>query len=52
MALGNLNGDAPDQIVTRLAAVAHGEKVELPSERKEITLTPKILEQYVGGPTN
>jgi CubicO group peptidase (beta-lactamase class C family) len=48
VALGNLNGDAPQQIVTRLAAIAHGEKVELPSERKEITVAPKILEQYVG----
>ena len=46
--LGNLAGPAPQQIVARLAAVAHGEKVELPSERKEITLTPKVLEQYVG----
>lgn len=48
VALGNLNGNAPDQIVARLAAVAHGDKVDLPSERKEITLAPKILEQYVG----
>ena len=46
--LGNLNGNAPDQIAPKLAAVAHGDKVELPSERKEITLAPKILEQYVG----
>jgi len=48
VALGNLNGDAPGPIVTRLAAIAHGEKVGLPSERKEITVAPKILEQYVG----
>src|SRR5438128_2204053 len=48
VALGNLTGGSPQQIVTRLAAVAHGEKVELPSERKNITLAPKILEQYVG----
>jgi CubicO group peptidase (beta-lactamase class C family) len=48
VALSNLNGDAPQAIVTRLAALARGEKVELPSERKEITLAPKILEQYVG----
>ena len=47
VALANLNG-APDAIVTRLAALAHGEKVELPSERKEITVAAKILEQYVG----
>jgi CubicO group peptidase (beta-lactamase class C family) len=48
VALSNLTGDAPSGIVTRLAAVARGEKVELPSERKEITVAPKILEQYVG----
>jgi len=32
VALSNLNGDAPQAIVTGLAALAHGEKVELPSE--------------------
>jgi CubicO group peptidase (beta-lactamase class C family) len=46
--LANLNGAAPQEIATKLAAVAHGEKVELPSERKEITLAPAKLEQYVG----
>lgn len=48
VALANLNGDAPQGIATRLAAIAHGEKVELASERKEITVAPKVLEQYVG----
>jgi CubicO group peptidase (beta-lactamase class C family) len=48
VALGNLSGQAPQEVADRLAAIAHGEKVELPSERKEITLAPKILEQYVG----
>ena len=48
VALGNLNGDAPQQIVTRLAAIVHGEQIQLPSERKEITVSPKTLEQYVG----
>ena len=46
--LGNLNGSAPDQIARQLAAVAHGENVVLPSERKEITLEPRILRGYVG----
>jgi hypothetical protein len=46
--LANLNGNAPDAIATRLGAIMHGEKVELPSERKEITVAPKLLEQYVG----
>lgn len=46
--LGNLNGSAPDQIASQLAAVVHGEKVVLPSERKEISVSPKILAQYTG----
>jgi CubicO group peptidase (beta-lactamase class C family) len=44
----NLNGQAPDQIATMLAAIAHGEKVQLPSERKEISVAPKILAEYAG----
>jgi uncharacterized protein YneR len=48
VALANLNGDATDGIVTRLAAIVHGERVELPTERKEITVATKILEQYLG----
>jgi CubicO group peptidase (beta-lactamase class C family) len=48
VALANLTGDAPQQIVMRLAALAHGETVKLPSERKEITLDPKVLGRYVG----
>lgn len=47
-ALANLNGDAPDQIAARLAMIAHGEKVVLPSERKEITVAPEILAKYAG----
>jgi CubicO group peptidase (beta-lactamase class C family) len=47
-ALSNLSGRAPQQIVTRLAALARGESVELPSERNEISVAPQILEQYVG----
>ncbi len=39
--LGNLNGNAPDQIATQFAATIHGEKVTLSSERKEITLPPE-----------
>ena len=41
--LGNLNGSAPGEIAARMAAVVHGEKVVLPSERKEITVPAKIL---------
>jgi len=46
--LANLSGRAPDDIAGKLAAAAHGENVVLPSERKEITVAPAILEKYVG----
>ena len=46
--LANLNGQAPTQIATKLAAVVHGENVILPSERKEITVSPAVLASYVG----
>jgi len=46
--LANINGSAPDAMYVKLAAVALGSQVTLPSERKEITVAPKILEQYVG----
>ena len=46
--LGNVNGGAPGEIARNLAAVAHGETVKLQSERKEITLDPKVLGRYVG----
>jgi CubicO group peptidase (beta-lactamase class C family) len=46
--LANLSGRAPEDIASKLAATAYGEKVVLPSERKEITVTPAILEKYVG----
>lgn len=48
VALSNVNGNAPDQIATNLAAVAHGEKITLTSERKEIKLDPKVLDRYAG----
>jgi len=48
VALANLNGQAPSDIATKLAAVAHGETVKLQSERKEIKVSPQILAQYVG----
>jgi CubicO group peptidase (beta-lactamase class C family) len=46
--LGNLNGSAPEQIAAAVASVALGETVTLQSERKEITLEPKILARNVG----
>jgi CubicO group peptidase (beta-lactamase class C family) len=46
--LANMNGNFADQIATDLGQVAHGEKVVLAAERKEITLPAKTLAQYVG----
>jgi len=46
--LANLNGGAADNIAAKLAQVAHGEKVVLPTERKDISVSPEILKQYVG----
>jgi CubicO group peptidase (beta-lactamase class C family) len=46
--LANLNGPGAGQISAALGKVAHGEKVVLPSERKEITLSPQALEKYAG----
>ena len=48
IALANLNGGAPDEIANQLAAIIHGEKVVLPSERKEVTLPKEALQLYVG----
>ncbi len=46
--LGNLNGIAPVEIASHLAAVAHGDPVTLPSERTEIALPPEALSKFVG----
>jgi len=46
--LSNINGQAPQDIASKLGALAHGEKVVLLSERKEVTVDPKLLEGYVG----
>lgn len=46
--LSNLAAGAPPEIAARLAQVAHGETVVLPSERKEITVAPAILAAYAG----
>jgi CubicO group peptidase (beta-lactamase class C family) len=48
VALGNLSGQAPGEIARKLAAVVHGETVELQPEHKEIKVARQILEQYVG----
>jgi CubicO group peptidase (beta-lactamase class C family) len=46
--LGNLNGSSPGEIASKLAALAHGEKVVLTGERKEIVVPTKILAECVG----
>ena len=46
--LANLNGAAPGQIAGKLAALAQGEDVKLPSERKAIAVDPNVLSRYVG----
>jgi hypothetical protein len=45
--ISNLGGD-PKSIALKLASVAHGEKVVLPWERKEVTILPATLARYVG----
>lgn len=46
--LANLNGVASGQIANQVAAVANGEAVKLPGERKEIAVDPNVLRRYVG----
>jgi CubicO group peptidase (beta-lactamase class C family) len=45
--LNNLSGETKG-IASKLASVVHGEKVVLPSERKEVTVAPTVLARYVG----
>jgi CubicO group peptidase (beta-lactamase class C family) len=46
--LGNVNGQAPNQIATKLADLAHGRAVQLTSERREIPVPVATLSKYVG----
>ena len=46
--LGNVSGGAPGSIARELGAVAEGETITLPSERKEAKLDAKILDRYLG----
>jgi CubicO group peptidase (beta-lactamase class C family) len=46
--LGNLNSGAPSDIAGKLAALALGEEVVLPAERKEVYVAPEILASYPG----
>lgn len=46
--LANVNGTVPDQAVSHLGALMHGDTVTLMSERKEITLPAETLARYAG----
>lgn len=46
--LGNVNGFAPTEIAQDLGALARGEQVMLTSERKAVTIDPKVFDGYVG----
>ena len=46
--LANLNGQTPTQIAKKLADLAHGDVVQLTSERKEVPLPAATLSKYVG----
>src|SRR5262249_31945659 len=46
--LGNLNGAAPSELTAKLMAAAHGEKILLPSEHKEIAVSKDVLARYTG----
>lgn len=46
--LSNLNGTVPDELGPKLGALANGEKVILPTERKAIGLPEELLQRYVG----
>jgi CubicO group peptidase (beta-lactamase class C family) len=48
VALANLNGGAPADIVAKLGALVHGESITLTDERKEISVPRDVLERYVG----
>ena len=41
-------GSAYEEIAGKLGAIAHGEEVQLPSERKEVAISPEVLREYVG----
>ena len=46
--LANVNGPTPDVMLPKLAGVAHGDAVQLATDRKEITVSPDILGKYLG----
>ena len=48
VALCNVEPSSPGRVASDLAAIALGEKYELPTERKFVTVDAKLLDNYVG----
>jgi hypothetical protein len=46
--LGNLNGSAPDEIAAKLDDLAEGRTASLAEHREEVSVSPAVLEKYVG----
>ncbi|HLJ47799.1 MAG TPA: serine hydrolase [Bryobacteraceae bacterium] len=46
--LGNFNSRAPTELASKLGAIAHGEPLQLTSERQEVTVAAARLAGYVG----
>ncbi len=46
--LSNVQGSPAGRIANDLSAIVFGAKYEIPQERKEIAVSPQILEKYVG----
>jgi len=46
--LANLDGPGSGAVTTKIMALVNGEKVVLPSERKEVPVDPEILDGYTG----
>jgi CubicO group peptidase (beta-lactamase class C family) len=46
--LANVNGPAPDAMLPKLAAAAHGQDVTLTTERKEVRVGADTLARYAG----
>jgi len=48
VSLGNVNGNAPDRMSDQLGGFAHGDAVQLTTERIEVPVAREILARYVG----
>ncbi len=46
--LANVNGSVPGTLAAKLGAAVHGDTVQAPGDRKEITLPAETLAKYVG----